>query len=133
MLILRFEHSAGRVFVLGNELLLREMIANLLDNAIRHGAAGGSVTLRVIGYPHATMEIEDDGAGIEADERERVFERFYRGRTALATGSGLGLSIARNICTAHRASIELLPSRPEGGLCVRVCFTPRYEVEGETS
>jgi two-component system sensor histidine kinase TctE len=126
---LRFEHSAGRVFVLGNEMLLREMIANVLDNAIRHGAEGGTVTLRVVGYPKATLEVEDDGVGIDADERERVFERFYRGRSARASGSGLGLAIARNICAAHRASIELLPSAPEGGLLVCVRFTPQYQIE----
>ena len=128
---LRFEHSAGRVFVLGNELLLREMIVILLDNAIRHGLPGGTVTLRIIGYPHAAMEVEDDGQGIAVDERERVFERFYRGRGAQSSGSGLGLAIARNICTAHRASIELAVPATGRGLCVRVSFAPRYEL-GDT-
>ncbi len=124
---LRFEHSAGRVFVLGNELLLKELIVNLLDNAIRHGEAGGTVTFRIVGYPGPTMEIEDDGPGIPEDERARVFERFYRGRDALAPGSGLGLAIARNICTAHRAVIGLSTSPAGRGLCARVSFARRYE------
>jgi two-component system sensor histidine kinase TctE len=108
------------------------MIVIILDNAIGHGRPGGTVTLRVIGYPHTAMEIEDDGPGIAVDERERVFERFYRGRGAKSSGSGLGLAIARNVCTVHRASIELAVPATGRGLCVRVSFTPRYEL-GDTN
>ena len=123
---LQFEQSAGRVFVQGNELLLREMIVNLLDNAILHGASNGVVTLRVTGYPQAEVNIEDDGPGISAHERERVFERFYRGRNVQAAGSGLGLAIARNICRAHCASIRLLPASSGRGLRVCVSFAARH-------
>ena len=130
---LRFEHSAGRVFVFGNDLLLKELLVNLLDNAIRHGREGGAVALRVSGYPVAILEVEDDGPGISEEERAQVFERFYRGRHAVAPGSGLGLAIARNICTAHRAAIELSTPKSGQGLCVRVTFHRRYENEDEDS
>ena len=128
---LHFEHSAGRVFVVGNDLLLKELLVNLLDNAVRHGRDGGTVALRVSGYPVAVVEVEDDGPGISEEERGRVFERFYRGRHALAPGSGLGLAIARNICTAHRAAIVLATPKSGQGLCVRVTFTRRYENEDD--
>lgn len=120
---LSFDDGGRAVAVLGNGLLLREMIANLIDNAIRHGGRGGSIVVRVVRREAATLEIEDDGPGIAAAEREAVFERFYRGPGCGTAGSGLGLPIARNIAIAHRARIELDTPASGRGLCVRVCLT----------
>lgn len=111
--------------VMGNELLLRELIANLIDNAILYGEERGSVTVRVGVQADAgvTLEVEDDGPGIPADERDKVFERFYRSPAAAAArraGSGLGLSIVRDIGTAHGAKVALLTPHSGVGLCVRV-------------
>ena len=104
----------------GEPMLLHELIYNLVDNALAHTPAGGNVVLRVLSP--ALLEVEDDGPGIPPEERERVFERFYR-RNPQSGGSGLGLAIVGEICRAHRAEIELAQGEL-GGLLVRVSFPP---------
>ena len=117
-----YEAPAAAVRVLGNALLLRELIANLVENAITHGRGGGRVTVRVAAGDPVALEVEDDGPGIAHDERERVFERFYRGGTASTAGSGLGLAIVRNIAETHRADVALRSPAVGSGLVVRVGF-----------
>ncbi|EIK98170.1 sensor histidine kinase TctE [Pseudomonas sp. M47T1] len=104
------------VWLRGEPTLLNELLSNLLDNALAHTAPGGNVIMRV-GAP-AVLEVEDDGPGIPADERERVFERFYR---RSAKGAGLGLAIVGEICKAHLAHISLHDGA-HTGLKVRVSF-----------
>ena len=101
---------AGGVFVDANVLLLREMFGNLLDNAIRYTPAGGTVTVR-LGLLGETVfvEVEDNGTGVPADERELVFERFYRVLGTGSEGSGLGLPIVREIAELHNGMVELRP------------------------
>jgi len=112
--------------VAGNAVLVGELLANLLDNAIRYNRPGGTVTVRVTGTPDAPrLEVEDDGPGIPPAERGRVFERFYRvprGGEEARTGSGLGLAIVRAL--AERLGAEVgLNDRAEGpGLLVVVLF-----------
>lgn len=104
--------------ILGNQLLLHELIANLLDNAIRYTQAGGELRVCVIAdRDRCTLEIDDNGPGIPVSERERVFERFYRGSGTHEHGSGLGLAIVRDICVSHKADIEL--GTPAGGRGLR--------------
>jgi two-component system sensor histidine kinase TctE len=115
------------VTVAGNALLLHELLANLLDNAIRYTPAGGRVTLRVLpaGDGAALLEVEDSGIGIAASERERVFAPFYRAPGAQqvnGTGAGLGLTIVRDIAALHGARI-VLDDNEHGGLTVRVYFS----------
>jgi two-component system sensor histidine kinase TctE len=119
---LGFDSSGVDVFVHGNELLLHELVANLIDNAIRYTDIGNRIAVRVSGAPQVTLEVEDDGPGIADDERDRVFERFYRGRgnTAQEPGTGLGLAIVKDICDSHEASIALLTPTGGKGLLVRV-------------
>jgi two-component system, OmpR family, sensor histidine kinase TctE len=119
---LGFDEPPEGVSVRGQEALLRELVANLLDNALVHGREGGRVEVRVSGAGEAVLEVEDDGPGIPAAEREKVFERFYRARETIAPGSGLGLAIVRNICLAHRAHVELDTGSDGKGLRVRVRF-----------
>ncbi|WP_252271220.1 sensor histidine kinase [Pseudomonas subflava] len=107
------------VWLRGEPMLLHELIYNLVDNALAH-APGGNVVVRVLAP--ARLEVEDDGPGIPAEERERVFERFYR-RNPQGGGAGLGLAIVGEICQAHRAKIELAQGGL-GGLLVRVSFSP---------
>jgi signal transduction histidine kinase len=95
----------------GNPLLLDELLGNLIDNALRYGRKPGRITLTVGANP-PSLTIEDDGPGIPSDERDRVFEAFYRSPSAAAGGSGLGLAIVREIATAHGAWWQLT-SRPE--------------------
>jgi len=93
----------------GHEAALRMAVTNLLDNAVRYTPAGGRVSVRLVedaaGY---RLAVSDTGPGLPADERERVFDRFTRGRDTAAPGSGLGLSIVREVARLHggRAWIE---------------------------
>jgi two-component system sensor histidine kinase TctE len=106
------------VWLRGEPTLLNELLSNLIDNALAHTPAGGNVILRV-SLP-GVLEVEDDGPGIPEEERERVFERFYKRR---AQGSGLGLAIVGEICRAHLAQISLHDGA-KAGLKVRVSFIP---------
>jgi len=95
----------------GDVYLLRDLLDNLVDNALRYTPPGGSVTVRCGGAPAAggaVLEVEDDGPGIPPAERARVFERFVRlAPDGGATGSGLGLAIVRDIARLHGARVEL--------------------------
>ncbi|WPP00877.1 sensor histidine kinase [Pseudomonas sp. HR96] len=104
------------IWLRGEPTLLYELLSNLVDNALAHTPSGGNVVLRV--RQPAVLEVEDDGAGIPLAERERVFERFYRGSTQ---GTGLGLAIVGEICRAHLAQVSLHDGAA-GGLRVRVEF-----------
>ena len=107
----------------GDPQLLRELLANLLDNALIHTAPGGRVTVRTRREPGiALLELEDDGPGIPEAERERVFERFYRVPGTVTEGGGLGLAIVREIADRHDASVKLLAPPSGQGLLVRVSF-----------
>ncbi|HZZ02373.1 sensor histidine kinase [Paraburkholderia sp.] len=92
--------------VMGNEPLLSVLLFNLLDNAIRYTPAGGHVALKIDSTgERVTLTITDEGPGIGAELRERVFEPFFRASSE--EGSGLGLSIVREIARAHRAEVAL--------------------------
>lgn len=94
--------------VIGHPVLLREMVGNLIDNALRYTPAQGFVTARVRSFnSRVVLEIEDDGIGIGPADRELVFERFFRVLGGQADGSGLGLSIVREIAWQHGASISI--------------------------
>lgn len=121
---IQFERRATTVLALGNAILVREIIGNLLDNAIRYNHEGGSVTVRVLGEPTSLVaEVEDDGPGIPDAERAKVFERFHRiARAGSPEGSGLGLAIVRTLCDRIGAAVTLR-DRPLGpGLLASVVF-----------
>jgi two-component system OmpR family sensor kinase len=110
------------VAVTGQEDALRILLTNLVDNALRYTPAGGAVKVRV--WPDgdaACLEVADTGPRIPEEERERVFDRFYRGRNAPAGGSGLGLAIVRQVATLHGASL-VLDESPSKGLLVSARF-----------
>jgi two-component system sensor histidine kinase TctE len=116
---LGFEGPEAGAWVRGQSILLRELVTNLLDNAIRYTHAGGNVTLRVtVEDESVTLEVEDNGPGIAPADRARAFERFYRG--AEGDGSGLGLAIAYEISRSHGGSIDLASPPGGDGLLVRV-------------
>jgi signal transduction histidine kinase len=95
---------------------------NLLDNAIRYTPDGGSVHVNIaVAERKALLVIEDSGPGIPQQDRERVFDRFYRREENRQPGSGLGLSIVKNIVEQHGAQVELGTSG-YGGLKVSVMF-----------
>ncbi|MBV8627771.1 MAG: sensor histidine kinase, partial [Paraburkholderia sp.] len=104
------DEAPTRVEVDGNPVMLREMLSNLIDNAIRYTPAGGRITVRVRPEPAAGvvhLEVEDTGMGIPAAERERVIERFYRILGRDGEGSGLGLAIVREIATMHGGTLAI--------------------------
>ncbi|MEF3066215.1 ATP-binding protein [Pandoraea apista] len=136
--------------VRGDANALQTLFGNLVDNALKYTPSGGHVDVRLVAaMPAPVVEIEDTGPGIAPAERERVFDRFFRGGAASgddggaahpgspseartsddtgvprAQGSGLGLAIVRNIALAHGARVELLDARGGSGpgLRVRVSF-----------
>lgn len=97
----------------GHPDLLRELVSNLVDNAIRYTPPGGNITVRVTSLPAPALEVEDDGAGIPQAERELVFERFYRVLGSQEAGSGIGLAIVREIAARHGAKVRI--TTPLGG------------------
>ena len=113
------------VTVQGDALLLREALNNLVHNALEYGARGGHVTVRTgpQGERGAFVEVEDDGPGIPAAERERVLERFYRAPGTPGTGSGLGLAIVREIATAHGATLAIGAGADGRGCRVTIRFS----------
>jgi two-component system, OmpR family, sensor histidine kinase TctE len=120
------------VSVMGNPTLLKEMVRNLLDNAINYtpssAAQPGVITARVLVDPFgqvALIQVEDSGPGIPSAERDRVFEPFYRALGVEADGSGLGLSIVQEIARQHEASVSLADTR-EGQVPPGARFTVRF-------
>jgi two-component system, OmpR family, sensor histidine kinase TctE len=102
-------HPQGPL-VMGHALLLRELIRNLVDNALHYTPSGGAVTVRVTDDPFGqvvVLQVEDSGPGIPAAEREQVFQPFYRSLGTNVDGSGLGLAIVREIAQQHGAEVTL--------------------------
>lgn len=111
----------------GHAWLLRELLINIVDNAVKYTPPGGRITLRcgqdlAAEPPQAWIEVEDDGPGIAEDERQRVLERFYRLPGTQADGNGLGLAIADEIARSHHTQLQLLTGGNGRGLRVRVVF-----------
>ena len=116
--------------VQASDWLLRELLANLIDNALAYTSAGGNVTVRCgvergsgnSRAGRAFLEVEDDGPGIAEAERARVFERFYRIAGGEREGNGLGLAIVEEIARAHGAAVVLGTGAGGHGTRVRVRF-----------
>ena len=117
-------HDRGAVPIVGLPLLLRELASNLVDNAIRYTPAGGRIGVSVLQGDggHAVLTVVDDGPGIAAAERERVFDRFYRIDGSSGDGAGLGLAIVAQIAERHGARVGLDDATEDGGLRVTVTF-----------
>jgi heavy metal sensor kinase len=116
-------HATPGVHVEGDRTRLQQIIANLVDNAIKYTQAGGEVEINVVIEGNtAVLEVSDNGPGIPSHALPHVFERFYRAdkaRSRASGGAGLGLSIVKAICAAHNADIKV--SSQEGrGSCFRV-------------
>lgn len=111
----------------GSESELRSLLANLVDNAVRHAPRGSEITVSVRHEPGAIeVAVVDAGRGIPAGERERVFQRFQRVPGDPTRGSGLGLPIAKAIAERHGGSMtlgEAQPGRTPPGLAARVRFS----------
>jgi len=108
----------------GDRELLTQMIANLIENAMKHSPTGASIGLVTTETPSTiAVAVTDNGPGISVEERTRVFQRFYRLERSRSTpGSGLGLSLVKAITALHQARIELIDNGP--GLRVTLRFQP---------
>jgi two-component system OmpR family sensor kinase len=114
---------ADAASVMGQAGALAILMRNLVDNAVKYTPAGGMVDVAVhLEDGAAVLTVEDSGPGIPADERERVFDRFYRIAGSEAAGSGLGMAIIRAIAERHGARLKLDASERLGGLLVKVTF-----------
>jgi two-component system sensor histidine kinase TctE len=108
------ELGPGPLVVHGVELLLREALVNLVDNALRYAGPGATITVRLRrAGDDLWLDVVDDGPGLPAEQRERVFERFVRGGAG-GEGCGLGLAIVREIAERHGGSAQLLAAAPRG-------------------
>ena len=130
------EPDDGDVTMQGNPTLLKEMVRNLMDNAINYTPSNadkpGVITARVLKDPFSkvlVLQVEDSGSGIPAAERELVFQPFYRVLGTEADGSGLGLPIVVEIARQHQASVAVEDSRP-GQSPPGTCFTVRFGQPG---
>ncbi len=124
---LGFENAAGEeATVCGDRLLLAALLGNLIDNAVRYCGRDARVTVRVsVAGERVTVEVEDDGPGIPAAERERALERFYRLPGSAAGGCGLGLAIVQETARGHGGDVRLDAGENDRGLRVRVSL-PRW-------
>jgi len=116
----------------GSAWLLREMLANLVDNALTYAHADGHVTVRCgmnsDGVPRAYVEVEDDGPGIPEEQRAHVIERFYRLPGTSGDGCGLGLAIVDEIVRSHHAHLTISEGAHRRGTNVRVTFSAAAQV-----
>lgn len=123
---LGFDAAGQPVTISADRDRLRELINNLIDNAVRYSRQGGRVTVGVSQSPNGEgqLSVSDDGPSIPPEERTRIFERFHRLLGTHAEGSGLGLAIVSEIASLHRARISLDEDRDGVGNTFSVIFPP---------
>jgi two-component system sensor histidine kinase TctE len=120
--------------MLGQPTLVRELVRNLVDNALQYTPAGGTVTARVMDDPFGqvvVLQVEDTGPGIAEAERALVLQPFYRALGTNVDGSGLGLAIVNEIVLQHGAELDITDARPRGsaaaqGMGPGTLFTVRF-------
>ena len=115
---------ASVAIVTGDRQLLSQLLVNLIQNALLHGAAGGGVHVNVsTTAAGVTLVVTDRGPGIPVAKRDKVLQRLYRlERSRTTDGNGLGLAMVAAICDLHRARLTLGDNAP--GLAVRIAFPP---------
>ena len=120
---LAFEDPEASVWVRGNADAISDALRNLVENAVAYAPPGTEATVAVA--PDGKLSVLDRGPGIPPQERGRIFERFWRGRSAThaSTGTGLGLAIVAEIARAHRAPVEVADVAG-GGTCITLHFPP---------
>jgi two-component system sensor histidine kinase TctE len=122
---LGFENYLDLLTVRGDMTSLIEMLNNLIDNAIRYTPNGGHITVGVEAKGEsAELFVEDNGPGIDAQHRERVFERFYRILGSGQSGSGIGLAIVAEVVKRHKAELDLDSGSAGIGTRISVRFPP---------
>ncbi len=127
---LQLDAPDGLLFVAGHRTMVVEILGNLVDNAIRYNRRGGTVTVLLAdGGGAVVMAVRDDGPGIPAADRDRVFDRFVRlGSGEGPEGSGLGLAVVRSAAARMGATVALEDAAP--GLVVSLRFHPAEPIDG---
>ncbi|HNT40401.1 MAG TPA: sensor histidine kinase N-terminal domain-containing protein [Rubrivivax sp.] len=114
-------------------VLLRELVRNLVDNALQYTPAGGTVTARLVADPFgqvAVLQVEDSGPGVPPAEREDIFRPFYRALGTQVDGTGLGLAIVQEIAQQHGAEVTVTDAHPRtGGGHPGALFTVRFPLD----
>jgi two-component system sensor histidine kinase TctE len=119
--------------IAGDRFLLRDLIDNLVDNAIRYTQPGGRVTVSChAAEGRGLLQVEDDGPGIPSNELDMIFSRFYRLNNDVA-GSGLGLAIVRDIVTDHDAELKVGPGSDGRGTVFSVSFALAQEEQEQVA
>lgn len=122
-LVTEFSHASGAIYA--DRTALEQILLNLVENALRHTAEGGRITVRTASAKNGVLlEVRDTGTGIPPEHLPRIFERFYRadaGRSREAGGTGLGLAIVRHLVEAHGGSVNA-DSVVGSGTTIRIFF-----------
>ena len=121
---LALDAPATPIETIGDAAALERALTNLVQNAIQHGPRRGTIGIRV--SKPACIEVTDDGAGIPADQREQIFEPFYR-LTPLDRGAGLGLNMVREIVLLHGGQVSVTDGA-DGGTCFRMTLRPSQQI-----
>jgi two-component system sensor histidine kinase TctE len=119
---LAFESLDDELYVQGDEVLLRELLINLIDNAMNYSGINGNIIVKLNSNPSPCLTVEDDGVGIPESETNKIFERFYRIPSSTGNGCGLGLAIVKEIADLHNARIQLKKSEFKSGTRIDLIF-----------
>jgi two-component system sensor histidine kinase TctE len=119
---LAFESLDDELYVQGDEVLLRELLINLIDNAMNYSGINGNIIVKLNSNPRTCLTVEDDGVGIPESETNKIFERFYRIPSSTGNGCGLGLAIVKEIADLHNARIQLKKSEFKSGTRIDLIF-----------
>jgi two-component system CheB/CheR fusion protein len=112
---IRVSAPAETLAVSGDRRRLQQVVLNLIANAMQHGAGPGGIDVRTRREDHvAVLEVIDHGRGIPREDREKVFERFYRAEEGESRGLGVGLYLVQAIVSAHDGTVEVQPTQPQG-------------------
>ena len=121
---LALDAPATPIETIGDAAALERALTNLVQNAIQHGPRRGTIGIRV--SKPACIEVTDEGAGIPRDQREQIFEPFYR-LTPLDRGAGLGLNMVREIVLLHGGQVSVTDGA-DGGTCFRMTLRPSQQI-----
>jgi two-component system sensor histidine kinase TctE len=121
---LKFVATERPATACGDATELRELLTNIVENAVRYTQAGGKVAVAIAANSPVSLTVSDNGPGIPEPERDRVFERFYRVLGTKVNGSGLGLAIVQEIAASHNAHVEIGEGLEGRGTSVKVTFPP---------
>jgi signal transduction histidine kinase len=118
---LAFADAACSVVITGNGHAIADALRNLVENAVTHGPLGSEVTVAT--SAEGSLSVSDHGRGVAEADRERIFDRFWRGKCAAVHGAGLGLAIVAEIMKAHGGRVSVSPG-PDGGAIFTLAFRP---------